>query len=101
MLECYLEDSQAVQVLTELAVTSPNLAGYSLDEGIIRHKGRLWIGNNSLAQEHVIQALHSSGVGGYSGFHGTYHKIKALFSWPKMKESIRVYVKEYTIMSAS
>jgi hypothetical protein len=97
LIEGYKEDSQAVQLLTELAFTSPNQAGYSLEECIIRFRGRVWIGNNLLAQQHVIQALHSSGVGGHSGFHGTYHRIKALFSWPKMKESIRQYVMECTI----
>jgi len=50
-----------------------------------------------LAQQHVIQALHSSGVGGHSGVQATYHRIKALFSWPKMKETIRTYVQECSI----
>jgi len=56
------------------------------------------IGNNSLAQQHVIQALHSSGLGGgHSGIHATYHRIKALFAWPRMKQTITSYIQSCTI----
>lgn len=70
---------------------------YQLVDGIIRHKGRVWIGNNELAQQHILQALHSSGIGGHSGFHATYHRIKQLFSWPKMKPTIRSYIQQCPI----
>ena len=87
----------ALKLLTELALHSPNKNGFSLEEGVIRHKGRVWLGQSQLAQQHVLQALHSSGVGGHSGFHATYHRIKALFGWPKMKDAIKQYIKECTI----
>jgi hypothetical protein len=38
ILHSYTTDSRAQQLLTELAVTSPNSAGYSLDGGLIRYK---------------------------------------------------------------
>jgi hypothetical protein len=50
------------------------------------------VGNNLLAQNHILQALHSSGIGGHSGIQATYHRVKALFAWPKMKASIVAYV---------
>lgn len=39
-----------------------------------------------------MQSLHSSAVGGHSGFQATYYRIKALFAWPKMKQMIKAYV---------
>jgi hypothetical protein len=44
-------------------------------------------------------ALHSSGIGGHSGVTATYHKIKALFSWPHIKKDIQQYVATCSIYS--
>jgi len=50
------------------------------------------VGSNSLAQNHILQSLHSSVVGGHSGIQSTYHRIKALFAWPKMKAFVTAFV---------
>jgi len=87
----YAEDSQTKQLLA-------NPTGeYSVDDGIIRHQGRVWLGSNKLAQQHVLQAIHCSGVGGHSGFQSTYYRIRHLFSWPGMKAAIAQFVKECQI----
>lgn len=75
---------------------SPNAAGFELTNGIIKFKGRVWVGNNTLAQNHILQALHDSAIGGHSGFPATYHRVKQLFAWPKMKQFIRDYVRSCT-----
>jgi hypothetical protein len=80
----YEENAEDRQLLTELAISSSNDKGYTLVEGIIKHKERVWVGNNTLAQQHILQALHASGLGGHSGIQATYHRVKALFSWPKL-----------------
>jgi hypothetical protein len=59
-----------------------------LEEGIIRYKGRIWVDNSQLAQEHILQALHANGVGGHSGIQATYNRVKALFAWQKLKASV-------------
>ena len=50
------------------------------------------MGNNVLAQQHILQSLHSSAVGGHSGVLATYHRIKTMFAWPKLKSSVQAYV---------
>ena len=97
LMQGYSDDSDTKELLTELAVSGSNSKGFTLLDGIIRYKGRVWIGNNALARQHILQAVHSSGIGGHSGFHGTYHRIKSLFAWPNMKNSIRTYIKECPI----
>ncbi|WVZ89869.1 hypothetical protein U9M48_036220 [Paspalum notatum var. saurae] len=93
----YEDDTVSKQLLTELSISSPNGRGFSLLNGIIRFKGRVWLGTNSLAHQHVMQALHSSGLGGHSGFHVTYHRIKGLFAWPKMNDDIRQFVQSCSV----
>lgn len=60
----YLEDPEARIKLTELSVSRANDKGYSLVDGVIRYKNRIWVGTTALAQRHILQALHSSAIGG-------------------------------------
>ena len=96
-MQGYHDNAQDKQLLTELSVHSSNDRGFTLVEGLIRFKGRVWAGRNELAQQHVMQAMHSSGIGGHSGFHATYHRIKVLFAWPKMKATIRTFVQQCAV----
>lgn len=91
--EAYLDDPAAKSLLSELSLTADNDQGYSLKNGIIYYQGRIWVGNNPLDQQHILQALHASGIGGHSGIHATYHRIKSLFAWPKLKHSVTKYIR--------
>ena len=93
----YQDDPQATQLLQQLVLSNGTSKDYSLQNGVIRYKGRIWVGNNKVAQQHIMQALHSSGIGGHSGIHVTYSRIKQLFAWPKMKQDIQDYVKSFSI----
>ena len=50
------------------------------------------MGNNPVAQSHILQALHASGVGGHFGIQATYQRVKALFAWPKLKHIVTQFV---------
>lgn len=93
----YLTDPQAKELLTELSVTGSNNKGFSLQQGIIRHKGRFWLGANKEAQQAILLSLHSSGIGGHSGVQATYQRVKALFSWPALKQFVEQFVKSCSI----
>lgn len=41
--------------------------------------------------------MHSSALGGHSGFPVTYSKMKKLFAWKGMKSAIRSFVQSYTV----
>lgn len=88
----YEDDEQARKLIEELSVTGINAQGFSLTDGMLRWNKRIWVGNNSLAQNHILQALHNSGVGGHSGVHATYHRVKQYFFWPSMKKTVQDFV---------
>ena len=48
--------------------------------------------NNAIAQNHILQALHNSAVGGHSGVQATYHRVKQYFSWPRLKKTVQDFV---------
>jgi hypothetical protein len=92
VIEGYQQDDQTKALLTELCLSKTNDKGFSLSEGVIRYKGRIWLGNHKEAHNAVLQALHSSGIGGHSGIAATYNKIKALFAWHGMMKMVKEYV---------
>ena len=55
------------------------------------------MGENKEAQQAILLSLHSSGIGGHSGVQGTYQRVKALFSWPALKQSMEQFVKSCSI----
>jgi hypothetical protein len=80
--------------LSQLTIQSDGSGAYTLRDGVIRHRGRIWLGGNKQMHTQVTDALHASPTGGHSGFPVTYRCIKSLFSWPLMKQFIRKHVQE-------
>jgi hypothetical protein len=93
----YEENPEDKKLLVELTLVKENDKGFALIDGVIRFKGRLWVGNNLLAQQHILQALHASGIGGHSGIAATYSRVKSLFAWPHLKQSVHQFVQQCSI----
>jgi hypothetical protein len=70
---------------------------FTLVSGVIKHKGRIWLGCSNQVQLKVMTALHDSPIGGHSGFPVTYHRIKKLFYWVGMKGQIKEFVQSCEI----
>ena len=94
VLNSYHTDLEAQRLLQMLAVQSPNAQGYSLDNGLIKYKGQIWLANNSALRTKVIASLHSSPIGGHSGIQSTYYKIKSLFHWKGLHKAVEDFVKQ-------
>jgi hypothetical protein len=50
----YEDDAATRSLITALSITGSNDQGYSFKDGVIRHKDRIWVGNNALAQNHIL-----------------------------------------------
>jgi hypothetical protein len=94
ILNSYTTDSKAQQLLIQLVVHIPNEDGFSLEQGLIRYNGRIWLGENSAVQAKLIAAFHASAIGGHSGIEVTYHRLKQLFCWKGMKLDVDNFVKQ-------
>lgn len=51
------------------------------------------MGNNGSLRRNILEALHSSSVGGHSCITATYQRVKRLFYWPNLKEEVYQFVK--------
>lgn len=97
ILNSYTVDPTAKSLLQKLAVDKDACPGYQLQDGLIKQEDKIWVGANAGLQTRLIQAFHSSPIGGHSGMLSTYHKVKQLFSWPGLKKDVENFVKQCSI----
>jgi hypothetical protein len=88
VFDSYKTDTTCQKLLTELAIDKTSNPKYTLNSGILRYKGRMYIGENTQLKDKIFHSFHSSAFGGHSGTRVTLHKIKQLFFWPNLKKYI-------------
>jgi hypothetical protein len=93
----YLSDPESKDILTKLVVDNTAVPNFSLSDGLLRFKGRLWVGRNGSLQRSILAAMHSSPLGGRSGIPVTYRRFKQLFAWSGLKKSVQDFVSACSI----
>lgn len=93
VLDGYQQDSQALSLIAKLAIDPQAVSNYTLVDGVLRYKNRIWVGANHPLQLQLIKACHSSALGGHSGIPVTYLRLKKLFAWTGLKASVCSFVK--------
>jgi hypothetical protein len=89
----YDKDAHALYLVTKLSIDPNAVPHFTLNSGLLRYKGRVWIGDNPVLQKKLLSACHSSALGGHSGIPVTHMRMKKLFAWKGMKADIASFVK--------
>jgi len=71
----YQQDSHATALLAKLTTSPDVVPNFTIDKELLKFKQRIWVGNNPVLQQKLIQALHSSLVGGHLGAPATIKRI--------------------------
>lgn len=58
--DSYQNDASAQKLITQLSVHQSDEGPYTLQSGLIRYKGRVWVGADSSLQSAIISSLHDS-----------------------------------------
>jgi hypothetical protein len=61
--DAYAVNDQAQQLLQQLAIANGPVGNFTLQQGVIRHKGRIWVTNNPAVQQQIFQAFNESALG--------------------------------------
>ena len=56
VLQSYINDDHARELLQQLALDSTSNPAYTLHQGILRHKGRILVGKDTTLQQQLIAA---------------------------------------------
>jgi hypothetical protein len=76
----YKSDPVAQDMLTKISLASDAIPHFTLKNGILRYKSRLWIGNVPSLHNHLISVMHDSALGGHYGAPVTYRRLKQNFA---------------------
>jgi hypothetical protein len=90
--ESYKDDPHYTNLLQQLTVDSQSVQHYSLHSGILRFKGRIYVGNANGLRSKILSSLYSSAIGGHSGMKATYQRVRRIFQWPNMKKQVEEFV---------
>lgn len=93
IVEGYKSDRHAQELLVKLASATTSPSHFSLQDGLIRFKQRVWVRNNSDMQQQLIKAFHSSPLGGHSGIPATTKRLQHFFAWPSLKKHVEQFVR--------
>jgi hypothetical protein len=93
----YSTDSETASILHSLQQGDPCHRSFSLQQGLILRKGRLWLVKGSPFQHQVLEFIHSNPSVGHSGYHKTVHRATANFYWPGMRKDIKKFVRECSV----
>jgi len=71
--------------------------GFSWQQGILLHKGRLVLSASSPLIPLILEEFHASPTGGHSGFLRTYKRVVGNLYWVGMKKRVQEFVKQCDI----
>lgn len=92
IIKSYDNDDTAQNIITGIAQQLPQVQDYKFTQGLIKYKGRLYVGTGGSLKKDRLWELHDSAVGGHSGQEATLRRISQFFYWPMIKQEIIAYV---------
>jgi hypothetical protein len=81
-------------LIQRLQQDSNALDTFTWENDSLWYKYGLYLCNNSQLKQKVLLELHTSLVGGHSGFLKTYHRVKKEFFWDGLKTDVQRFVVE-------
>ena len=76
-----------------MLIDPTSVADYEYADGILRFKGKIYVGDHGNLRTQIIQHLHSSAVGGHSGQLGCLKRLGTVSYSPRMKKDVVEFVK--------
>uniref|UniRef100_A0A2N9IF31 Integrase catalytic domain-containing protein n=1 Tax=Fagus sylvatica TaxID=28930 RepID=A0A2N9IF31_FAGSY len=87
----YQEDPVTKDLIASVSTAPDPQGAVTYKNGLLLHKGRLYLGENCTLKPKVLALLHDSPLGGHSGYLKTYQRAKKDWFWKGMKQDIKSY----------
>lgn len=85
----YKEDKETEVKIHSLLINAKFDPDFTYENGLLKHKGKIYIGAKWDIRSKLIQNLHGSPEGGHSCIHSSLYRAKHQFYWPRMNQEIR------------
>ena len=74
-----------------------SMLGFTLSNGLLLHKGRIWIPSNSRFKLLLMKEFHETPIGGHAGVLKTHKRLSANFTWDSMRKDISSFIADCMI----
>ena len=81
------------KIIRELTHDPASHVNFTWEEGLLRRKGKVVVGQNGALQAQIVKWFHSSGLGGHSGVHATYQRVSSILYWRGLWKTVREFVR--------
>lgn len=92
----FVEDQQLQTLMKHIMDDSEAYSDYKIHDGLVFFKGKLFIPNSASVKQLLLEEFHASPLGGHSGVHKTYGRLRENVFWHGMKKDVATFVKECT-----
>lgn len=65
---------------------------YTITNGLILHKGRIWIPSDSSFTKLLLEEFHKTPTGGHMGVQKALHRLHENFTWDSMRTDTRAFI---------
>lgn len=88
------KDDHLKKITTELEKSEELEGKYSIQQGMLKYKGRVVVSKSPTLIPTILHTYHDSIFGGHSGFLKTYKRLIGELYWIGMKQDVKKYCKE-------
>lgn len=81
----YQVDAEVQQILQSIVGSSEATGKFSLQNGLLLYKGKIYLGRNCSLKSKALSLVHDSPLGGHSSYLKTFHRAKKNWFWWGMK----------------
>ena len=85
------KDEEVWTLIQKLQQDPSTSDAFSWKNDSLWYKDRLYLCKNSQIKQKILLKLHTSPLGGHSGFLKTYHRVKKEFFWDGLKFYIQIF----------
>lgn len=94
VIQSYEGDDCAQEAILECTLSPQNVSYFNYQNGILKYKGRIYVGNTGDLRERIVTMIHTSSFGGHSGIQNTYQRVSTTFLWPQLRQQVHKIVQE-------
>lgn len=94
VIDTYTHDPKCQKLIAELTLDTDSHKDYTFKSGILRYKGKIYIGQDQDVHTKLVASFHETELGGHSGERATTQILKLVFHWPNMKQTVSEFIRE-------
>ena len=99
--KAYESHPDTLQLLEKVNNDPGDHPNFSVRNGILFFKNRVWIPADSALQPLLLAEFHLTPTGGHAGVHRTLSRLAGIFYWPELRKTVQEYVSKCSVCQAT